>query len=235
MKPILTFKAFSKKAALVTALLGGAVFFNSCKNDIDNTSPGIAALSVVNAYPTASTLDFYIGSQRVNNTGLAFGGKLNYFTAYEGTHTAKVTLTNSTTTLASKTINLKGGFYHSLYLVGNATDSLDYLLLDDQPSQLATGKAGVRFVNLSPNSTNLSLELTGDTTGFKNKAFKGFTTFKPVTAAKSTFVLRNAANGVVATRDTVNLQNGRVYTIYAKGLSTGGTDATKLSIEVTSH
>ena len=235
MKPILTFKAFYKNAAMVTALLGAAVFFNSCKNDIDNTSPGIAALSVVNAYPSTNTLDFYIGTQRVNNTGLAFGGKLKYFKVYEGSHSTKVTLTNSATTLATKNISLKGGFYHSLYLVGNATDSLDYLLLDDQPSQPAEGKAGVRFVNLSPNSTSLSLELTGDTTGFKNKVFKGFTTFKPVTAAKANFVLRDAANTVVATRDTVNLQNGRVYTIYAKGLATGGTDATKLSIEVTSH
>jgi hypothetical protein len=235
MKPILTFKAFSKNATLVTAMLGAAVLFNSCKNDIDNTSPGIAALSVVNAYPTSNTLDFYIGSQRVNNTGLAFGGKLDYFTAYEGTHSAKVTLTNSTTTLATKTITLKGGLYHSLYLVGNATDSLDYLLLDDQPSQPAQGKAGVRFVNLSPNTTGLSLELTGDTTGFKNKAFKGFTAFKPVTAAaKSTFVLKNANNVVLATRET-DLANGKIYTIYAKGLTTGGTDATKIAIGVTSH
>jgi hypothetical protein len=235
MKPILTFKAFSKNAALVTAMLGAAVLFNSCKNDIDNTSPGIAALSVVNAYPSTSTLDFYIGSQRVNNTGLAFGGKLAYFSTYEGTHATKVTLTNSTTTLTTKNITLKGGLYHSLYLVSNNTDSLDYVLLDDQPSQPAQGKAGVRFVNLSPKTTGLSLELTGDTTGFKNKDFKGFTAFKPVTAAKSSFVLRNASNVIIAKRDTVNLQNGRIYTIYAKGLATGGTDATKLSLEVTSH
>ncbi|MBG6233946.1 hypothetical protein IWX76_000501 [Pedobacter sp. CAN_A7] len=235
MKPILTFKAFSKNAALVTALIGSAVFFNSCKNDIDNTSPGIAALSIINAYPSTNTLDFYIGGQRLNNTGFAFGGKIDYFTAYEGTHTSKVTLNNSATTLANKSIPLKAGVYHSLYLVGAAADSVQYLLLDDQISQPAAGKAHVRFINLSPNTTDLSLELTGDTTGFKNKAFKGFTNFKPVTAAKSSFVLRNAANGVVATRDTVNLQNGKIYTIYAKGLATGGTDATKLSIAVSLH
>jgi hypothetical protein len=235
MKPMLTFKTFSRGAALFTALIGSAVFFNACKNDFDNTSPGIAALSVVNAYPSTNTLDFYMGTQRVNNTGLAFGQKLSYFTAYEGRHAVKVTLTNSTTTLGTESIDLKGGLYHSLYLVGNTTDSLDYLLVDDQPSQPAQGKANVRFINLSPDATNLSLELTGDTTAFKNKAFKGFTAFKPVPAAKSTFVLRDASNAVRATRDTVTLQNGRTYTVWAKGLATGGTDVTKLSIEVTSH
>jgi len=235
MKPILTFKTFSKNTALLSALIGSAVFFNSCKNDFDNSGPGIAALSVVNAYPSTTPLDFYMGTQRVNNTGLAFGQKLQYFEAYEGKHAAKVTLSNSTTTLANKTIDLKGGIYHSLYLLGNTTDSLSYLLLTDQPLQPAAGNANVRFINLSPNSPSLSLELTGDTTGFKNKAFKDFTPFKPVKAAKSTFVLRNATNATVATRDTVNLQNGRTYTIWAKGLATGGTDVTKLSIEVTSH
>jgi len=236
MKTNLSLNSFTKKSSLFVALLGTAVFFNSCKNDIDNSGPAIAALTVVNAYPTTNTLDFYIGSNKVNNTGLAFGQKLSYFEAYAGNTSVNITSTGSLTSIKTKSIVLEGGMYHSLFIIGKTAEDVDYLVLKDNPSAPKENQANIRFVNLSPDAASLSLELVGDTTKFEDKVFKDFTPFKPVTGAKSNFVLKDKASGTVkATLNDVELVKQKTYTIWAKGLETTATDAHKLSIQVTEH
>jgi hypothetical protein len=236
MKSLLTINRFKKKSALFAALMGTTLFFSACKNDIDTTSPAIAALSVVNAFPNTSPLDFYLGNDKVNNTGIAFGQKINYFQAYEGSRTFNLTFTGSLNSLLTKSIALKGGMYHSLYVVGKTPQDIDYLLVEDNPALPKENQVNIRFINLSPDAGTLSLELVGDTTKFDNKAFKGYTAFKPVAIAKSNFVLKdNATNTVKAKLDTVNLVKGKTYTFWAKGLAASSTDTEKLAIRVTEH
>lgn len=225
------------KSTIFTAIAGVAIFFTACKKDFgNNNTPAIAALSVVNAYAGTDALDFYIGSQKVNNTGLAFGQKLDYLQAYEGSRTTDVTLVGSPTSLLSKSINLKGGVYHSLYIIGNTKETMEYLLLEDNDIPPANTKAKIRFINLSPDAASLSLELTGDTTKFDDKAYKAYTSFKPVSAAKVSFVLKDkATNTVKATLNDVTLDNGKTYTIWSKGLANANTELNKLSIQVTKH
>ncbi len=235
MKTFSTFNSFTKKASVVAALIGTAVFFNSCKNDINNTTPAIAALTVVNAYPDANPLDFYMGGAKVNNTGLAFGQKLDYFQAYEGSRSVNVTAAGSLTSLVTKPITLKGGFYHSLFVIGKAAADLDFLLLEDNFTQQAE-KANVRFINLAPDAAALSLEIVGDTTKFDDKAYKSATPFKNIVPAKANLILRDkASNTVKASVNEVNLEKGKIYTIWAKGLETTSSDATKLEIKVSAH
>ncbi|WP_432712136.1 DUF4397 domain-containing protein [Pedobacter sp.] len=236
MKTPLSLNQFRKKATLLVALLGTAIFFNACKNDIDNTTPAIAALSVVNAFPNANTLNFYIGNAQVNNTGIAFGEKLSYLNAYEGSRVFDVAFTGSSTSLLSKAQTLKGGMYHTVYIVGKTTADLEYLLVTDSLTVPKEGEVNLRFMNLSPDAPALSLERASDTTKFDNKAFKAYTKFKPLTAAKSNFILRNKeTNAVLATLDDVELVKGRIYTVWAKGLVAGTDATTKLAIKVSEH
>jgi len=235
MKTFTNLNSLTKKSSLIAALIGAAVFFNSCKNDIDNTRPAIAALKVVNAYPDTNPLDFYMGGAKVNNTGIAFGQKINYFEAYEGSRSVNITTTGSLTSLLTKPVILEGGFYQSLYVIGKTPADLDFLLLKDVfvPT---TEKVNVRFVNLSPDAAALSLEVVGDTTSFNDQAYKKATPFKTVAAAKANLILKDkATNTVKATIEAVTLDKGKVYTIWAKGLETTTTDAHKLSIQVTEH
>ena len=235
MKTFLTLNSFSKKASVIAALVGTAVFFNSCKNNIDNTSPAIAALTVVNAYPDANPLDFYMGGSKVNNTGLAFGQKIDYFRVYEGSRSVNVTAAGSLTSLLTKSVTLKGGFYHSLFVTGKAPADLDFLLLEDNFAPQAE-KVSLRFVNLAPDAAALSLEIAGDTTKFDDRAYKSATSFKNIVPAKANLVLRDKASNIVkASLDTVNLVKGKVYTIYAKGLENSSSDLNKLELKVSEH
>lgn len=236
MKTFTNLNSLTKKSSLFAALMGAAVFFNSCKNDIDDTRPAIAAVKVVNAYPDANPIDFYMGGTKVNNTGIAFGQKINYFEAYEGSRSVNITAAGSLTSLLTKPVTLEGGFYHSLFVIGKTTADLDFLVLKDVfvPT---TDKVNVRFVNLSPDAAaKLSLEVVGDTTTFNDRAFKEATPFKAIVAAKANLILKDkSTNTVKATIEDVTLDKGKIYTIWAKGLETTTTDAHKLSIQVTEH
>lgn len=225
----------TKASAVFSAFLGTAVLFSACKNDMEYNGPEVAAMAVVNAYPNTNTLDFFVGGQKVNNTGLAFGQKLGYFQAYEGPKSIDVSYTGTATSLFNKSVNLKPSIYHSLYIVGSTPQTLDYLVIEDDPTAPPANKAKIRFINLSPDAGALNLELVGDTTKFEDRAYKAYTMFKPVDAKKTNFVLRDkSSNAIKASLDTVTLTTGKTYTIWAKGLN-AGTDVTKLSIAVTSH
>jgi hypothetical protein len=237
MKTFSILNKFRKNITMFAALAGTALFLNSCKNDINQTTPAIAALAVINAYPTeTSTLDFFLGNERVNNTGLAFGGDIKYFNAYEGARTADVTISGNSTKLVSKSITLKGGIYHSLYVIGESAEKADFLLIEDELSNPAANKVHLRFANLSPDAGALELEIENDETVFEDRVYKAFTPFKSVPAVKSKFILKDKATGdVVATKENVDLKQGAIYTVWAKGLATSESDVTKLSVEVTPH
>ena len=235
MKTFTNLNSLSKKSSLFAALIGAAVFFNSCKNEIDDTRPAIAAIKVVNAYPVTNPIDFYMGGTKVNNTGIAFGQKISYFEAYEGSRSVNITAAGSLTSLLTKPVDLKGGFYHSLFVIGKTPAELDFLVLKDEFVQ-TTEKVNVRFINLSPDAAALSLEVVGDTTTFNDKAYKAYTPFKTIGAAKANLILKDkATNTVKDTLNNVDLVKGKIYTIWAKGLETTTTDAHKLSLQVTEH
>jgi hypothetical protein len=238
MKTFSTLNKFRKNITMFAALAGTALFLNSCKNDINQTTPAIAALTVINAYPSeTSTLDFFLGNERVNNTGLAFGGAISYFNAYEGARTADVTISGTSTKLVSKSITLKGGVYHSLYVIGESAEKADFLLIEDELTNPAANKVHVRFANLSPDAGSLELKIENDETVFEDRAYKAFTPFKSVPAAvKSKFILTDKATGeVLATKEDVELKQGLIYTVWAKGLVALETGAKKIDLVVTKH
>jgi len=227
----------SGRLSIFAALACLTVSFSSCIKNNDNIQAPqqIAGLSIINASPTSSSIDFYLDNGKVNSSAILYGQKTDYVRAYSGIRTGTVTNSNSTTNLYTNKFTLTTGDYHSLYIV-NKGDSLNFLLVKDQFNTPPTNKAMVRFANLSPDSTAYNLEIVGDTTAFTHKTFKTLTAFKPITPSSTyTINLRNtASNAVVATLTNVMLVNQRFYTIWAKGLKV--TDSSKaIGIQVSQH
>lgn len=227
----------SKRTSIFAALLGVATIFSACKHDnYDNVNtPAVAVLSVVNAYPNTSPLDFYLGSERVNNTGLSFGQNIQYFRVYEGKREANIAVTGTTTSLLKKTVDIQAGNYYSLYIIGDKTETLDYLLIKDNTTDPGQGKSKIRFANLSPDAPVLTLEVVGSDAKFENIAYKGYTDLNAVTsAAKATLILKSN-NTPIATLTDVELKDGSTYTVWAKGLNAITTGDNKLTLNVTKN
>jgi len=225
---------FNYKALLAaTALSLGLI---SCSKNDDYTPPAISGISIIHASPTTEKLDVFINNTKISVNDFSFGTKMDYLNAYSGNRKFDVTKTGTTTSLKSESFTLEPQEGYSLFVI-NKLENISFLFLKDDFTQPATGKARIRFVNLSPDAEALNLAIAGSATDlFTNKAFKEYSTFESIDAAeKVTFNIKNKTTGAneVVLAD-VKIEAGKVYTIYAKGLKATA-DATKFGAAIFTH
>lgn len=215
MKLSFTYKAIA--AALVLSL----GFLSCSKLDGKYEPIQVSGLNIIQASPTTELLDVYVDDRRANqNVDFEYGNKIGYLSAYSGNRVFNVTKKGNATSLKSLTHNLKPQVGYSLF-VANTLANIELLILEDDLAKPATGKAKIRFVNLSPDGGSLSLNVGGAATDLAtNKAFKEFSTFEAVDATQSvTLNIKNTTSGAIeATIPGVKLEDGKIYTVYAKGL-----------------
>lgn len=223
-----------RSAARLMLLLGVAAF-SACKTDVQ-APQSVSALAITNASTSATALDFFIDNQKVNSTGLLTGQKVDYVQVYPGTRNGTVTETGTSKSLYSAGFTLMSGQYHSLYILSEG-DSFFYFNVKDEFTTPPADKAEVRFMNLSSDSPAYSLEISGETASFGDRAYKTYTPFQSVTPQTAVkLILKNTAtNAIVATLDNVELKKEKFYTIWAKGLAAAATDAQKVSLQVSQH
>ena len=208
----------------------------SCMKNQDYTPIEIAGLSVIHASPTTQQLDVYADNNITTAGEFSFGTKLDYVNAFAGSRIFTVTRKGSTSALNSEPFTLDKEIGYSLFVI-DKLENIKFLLLKDDLAKPTSGKAKIRFVNLSPDASALNLAIDGQTTNlFTNKIFKEYTTFDEITAAdKVTFHVKNNATGAVeATLSDVKIEDGKIYTIYAKGLK-ANTDNTKFGLAIFTH
>jgi hypothetical protein len=121
---------------------------------------------------------------------------------------------------------------YSVFAV-NTVANIEPLLLTDDLTRPAAGKAHVRFVHLSPNAPAVDIAVAGGgPVVFGNKAFKDYTPFTPLPAASYDLEVRLAGtNTVVLPLPGIKLEAGKIYTVFAKGL-VGGTGAQALGAQI---
>jgi hypothetical protein len=227
----------SLKTTTLLAALVITLGLSSCmKDDFENTPISISGLSLVHASPTTEKLDVYIDNTRASIDDFAFGNKMDYLRAYSGDRTITVTKKGLTTRLTSDVVKLVPDFGYTVFVV-DKFEAIDLLTLQDDLALPAAGKAKVRFVNLSPDGGALNLAINGAATDLAdNRAFKEFSAFVPVDAAENvTFNVKNKATGAVeATISGVKIEDGKIYTIYAKGLKANADD-TRFGAAIFTH
>lgn len=221
---------------LFAALTLSAVM-TSCSKDFDNTpAPSVSGLNMINASPTTELLDFFVNNTRGNNENFDFGKKLGYYNLYSGTSKISMTKKGSQTALTSESFNFAPERGYSLFVIGKI-DSLKFLMVKDSVSLPASGKANVRFVNVSPDAPALNLSVgTAATDLVTDKGYKQYSEFTTIDAAtKVSFTAKNKATGAVeATLPDVEIKSGETYTIWVKGLK-AATDSTKLGLAIFRH
>ena len=214
---------------LLISLLG------SCKKEAD-LGGDIAFVAVYNAIPTATALNFLIDNRLVNgSTPLVFGANTAYTGVYQGTYTAQTVVANSSAAIAPTQINFEGKISRSLFLTGTTT-AVNYFWITDDLSVVDPEKAKIRFLNMSPDAGALVLELQllGTKTTFADRTNQQYTDYMSFTPGTEYTInlLNKATNTSVATTIRATFAKGKLYTIWAKGL-TGSTVATEqLSLQL---
>ncbi|HRH57165.1 MAG TPA: DUF4397 domain-containing protein [Chitinophagales bacterium] len=212
--------AFLGLAALSFALV-------SCEDET-TTTPDTAKVNVVHASPDAPGVDLLVDGTKVNTSALSFPDNTGYLTVNAGARNFKVNVSGTSTTVINVTPTLTKNANYTVFAV-DSVSKISPLLLTDDLTAPASGKAHVRFVHLSPNAPAVDVAVASSgAVVFGNKAFKEYTAFTPLDAGSYNLDVRVAGTSTVAlVLPTITLQAGKIYTVFAKGFL-GGTGAQAL-------
>ncbi len=118
-------------------------------------------------------------------------------------------------------LNLASGQTYSLLVAGTKSD-VSVKVLQDDLSPVAAGQARVRAVHASPDTPAADVALQQGRVLFPNLAFTDSSNYRAIPAATVDLELRPAGSSkVVAAVPQLTLEAGKVYTVYAVGLSSG--------------
>ncbi len=226
--------SFNYKAIIAAVTLSVALL--SCAKKQDYIVVDVSGLSLIHASPTIEKLDVYVDNTRATISDFGYGSKIDYLNAYSGNRKLTVTKKESGVALKSEFATLTVNKGYSLFVI-DKLENIKFLLLEDDLAKPAAGKAKVRFVNLSPDSDPLNLAIDGKPTDLvTNKAFKEYSTFETIDPGNNVkFLVKNKNTGNVETFIAdVKIEEGKIYTVYARGLK-AATDETKLGVAVFTH
>lgn len=196
-----------------------ALFLASCDDDDDDINiDETAMVMVVHASPDAPGVDLLVDNAKVNTSPLTFPNNTGYLDVQAGKRNVKVNAAGTSTTVIDANLDLERNESYSVFAI-NTLSEIEPLVLEDDLDAPAAGKAHVRFVHLSPDAPAVDIAVANGPVLFSNRAFKSATEFTPVDAATYDLEVRLAGtNTVVLTVPDVQLSNGRIYTIFARGL-----------------
>lgn len=200
-----------------TLLLCSAVLISSCKKDHDNDHAP-ANLKLINGVTGSAEYKVNLDNTTFSDEVLAFSKSLPYKETNSGHHDLTITEVATGKVVSSTAINLSVASVSSVYAVEEA-GVVSTVLINDDLSAPAAGKAKIRFVNMSTDAGSLDIAVTGQSTAlFSGVKFKGFTEFISVDpGTKLNFFVKNATNNSIVSLDNVTLESGKVYTLWAKG------------------
>ena len=209
--------------------------------------PGTANLTLINTVvgSTPSLVTNFSGTDPITwyytASKLVYGtyASSNQVGAYSGEQKLAIyrypDTTAHSTPLYNLTLDLPIGSIRTLFLTGTVTTP-DTLFTTDMPPYHppSDSSLGIRFVNLSPGSAPVSVNITGNANGSEvsSLSYKGITSFKnyPATAGISsyTFEFHDAATGTLIASyivsninvapTTANVRRYRNFTIALLGL-----------------
>ena len=182
----------------------------------------LARVRVVHASPDAPAVDVLV------NDGIAFEnapfkGITDYASLESDTYNVKVVPTGATEPVVIEAdLTLAEATDYTVVAL-NTLDNIEPLVLVDNNSQPAAGKAHVRFVHASPDAPAVDIAVAdGGPVLFSNIAFKKVGDYLPVDAGTYDLEVRVAGTETVALEvPGLSLTEGTVYTVFAMGLAGG--------------
>ena len=218
----------TKRSIFSAALmLIAASFISSCSKDEVKSN-----IMVVHASPNAPGVDLLVDDAKVNTAALTFPNNTGYIAATSGKRNIKVNVTGTSTSVITADLDLVENANYSVFAV-DSVSKISPLVLTDDLTAPAAGKAHVRFVHLSPNAPAVDVAVASSgAVVFGNKKFKEYTSFTPLDAGKYNLDVRVAGTTTVAlVLPEITLEAGKIYTVFAKGFL-GGAAAEALGAEI---
>lgn len=199
-----------------------AAAFASCQKQDDPTVvPVTTQLNLVNL--SADAVNIFQNGNRLNNLNAVYpNGASGYLDAAVGDQVFQFRKMGSPNVLFNLPLKLDSAVRYSLFATGLTAE--ETFLVNDTYTPDTGRIALIRFINASRETGNLDL-IISDTIKtnptiikYEDKAFKSVSAFIKVpirNGSKQLKLLRTGGSTLLT--DTVSLQSGNVYTIFARG------------------
>jgi hypothetical protein len=208
-----------------------------CLGDNDNSNPQpdpVAFVSIYNASPDAPALDIVVDGRQINSSPFEYADNSGYLRFKTGQRNFQFSPFNASNVVIDSTVTFENQKAYSVFFV-NEYENSELLILNDNSDAPASGKAKIRFINLSPDAGAVSLNVEGDTTKLiPAKSFKQASEFIEVDSKAYNFRIASDGGGdVVLQLPDTSLQSGAFYTVIVRGYKTApGGNTHVLSAEV---
>lgn len=184
---------------------------------------GKARVRVVHASPDAPAVDVWVNDSIKAFTNAPFKGITAYAALDPATYNVKVVPAGATTPVVIEAdLTLEANKDYTVVAV-NTLANIEPIVLVDNNSTPAAGKAHVRFVHASPDAPAVDIAVAnGGPVLFSNVAFKEVGDYLPVDAGTYDLEVRLAGTSTVALSvPGLRLNDRTVYTVFAMGLAGG--------------
>lgn len=224
---------------LMLSLCGAWLMAAACNSNDDVPPIPLARLQITHTSPGTGGLDLVLDGRRVNNQPFIYLANTGYLDAFTGQRSFQAKPAGTATTLVDQKLQLADNKRYTMFVYDTGTQ-VKGLFVEDVFPAFEAGKAHIRFFHLAPDAPAVTIGYVAGgtfTPVFSDRSFEtpasgvqhqGFTA---LAAASYTLEVRRASdNAVVFSRPGVPLSEGKVYTFYARGLTTSTT--TPLGAEV---
>lgn len=221
-----------KNLSMLLMLAIGVTVFTGCSDDdeVMAPTPSTSKVLITHASPDAPGVDILVDNVKAI-TNLTFPNSTAYTPLNSGTRNVKVNVSGTTTTALQANLNLAMDKNYSVFAVNNVS-SIEAVVLEDNLTSPASGKSHVRFVHLSPNAPAVDITLTNGTVVFGDYIFKEASAFTPLDAGTYNLQVRlTGTSTVVLDLPGIALTDGKIYTVFAKGL-VGGSGSQALGAQI---
>lgn len=204
---------------------------SSCKkSDIEGVTvvKGEAKIKLINASQASSSIDFYLNDLKINPSALAFGEVSDYIKIESGTKTTKVSQ-NVTILDVESAFNYVPTLSYTSFFVEDKTGKGKVLTFEDNLGAVETGKARIRFINLSPNFTNaINVNLAGAVLLVNSLPFKETSAYFAI-EPNTNITISVLGTGGAKIAQGSEFEAGKIYTIWVSGTSNANLSINKIT------
>jgi hypothetical protein len=197
---------------------------------VDFTAFGKANVMVIHASPDAPGVDLLVDDVMAGSN-LEFPNNTSYLPVAGGSRNIKVNVGGTSTTVIEADLDFSKDSFYSIFAI-DYVSNIQPLVIEDDLTEPAAGNAHVRFIHLSPNAPAVDITTTSGAVVFGDKSFKEYTDFTPLAAGTYDLQVRlQGTETVVLDLPGIALEDGKIYTVFAKGL-VGGQDSQALNAQI---
>jgi hypothetical protein len=182
-----------KRQDIFIALLAVLIAAAGCRKDSASTYTPSAGITIINAVSGSGSMVLN-GSPNQNYTAV-YSFSSQAFPLLAGAQTIDVTDPAATPAITyfNRTVDVADKGNYSLFLAGLSPGQADTIFVTETFTNPTDSSCGVRFINLSPDSGPLSVNIAGGDPGSETAslAYKSFTGFKSHSA-----IIANVISGI---------------------------------------